>query len=160
LSRNQLKLPDLIEAQEFVRGDPLLRLDRRLATLLDGVYRPGEFYLRWLERFTALGFGTVNGRKLSRYFVFPFGGALLPAFAVAPSPGWFTGKEPPTPTPLSRPAFAQSIIANRPAPAEAAASTPGDAAKPAQSGKPAELPPPNENKTGPPSEPAEKKIAS
>ena len=36
----------------------LLRLDRRLTTLLDGVYRPSEFYLRWLERLTALNFGT------------------------------------------------------------------------------------------------------
>jgi hypothetical protein len=81
LSRNQLKLPDLAEPQEFVRGDPLLRLDRRLGTLLDGVYRPGEFYLRWLERFTALGFGTINGRKLNRYFLFPFGAAFLLVFA-------------------------------------------------------------------------------
>src|SRR5262249_29611829 len=56
LSRNQLKLPDLSEPQDFLRGDALLRLDRRLASLLDGVYRPAEFYLRWLERFTSLNF--------------------------------------------------------------------------------------------------------
>ena len=60
ISRNQLKLPDLSDPPEFVRGDPLLRLDRRLATTLDGVYRPGEIYLRWLERLTAPAFGTAD----------------------------------------------------------------------------------------------------
>ena len=53
LSGNQLKLHDLSGPNEFIRGDPLLRLDRRLATLLDGVYRPSEFYLRSMERLTA-----------------------------------------------------------------------------------------------------------
>jgi hypothetical protein len=77
LSRNQLKLPDLTDPQDFIRGDPLLRLDRRLATLLDGVYRPSEFYLRWLERFTALNFGTAPGRLLTLYVTVPFLGALL-----------------------------------------------------------------------------------
>jgi hypothetical protein len=77
VSRNQLKMPDLADPQEFIRGDPLLRLDRRLATALDGVYRPGEFYLRWLERFTAPGFGTSVGRWVIRFLVLPFGGALV-----------------------------------------------------------------------------------
>jgi hypothetical protein len=77
VSRNQLKLPDLGDPQEFVRGDPLLRLDRRLATLLDGVYHPSEFYLRWLERFTALNFGTTTGRIITRHVTLPFGGALV-----------------------------------------------------------------------------------
>jgi hypothetical protein len=77
LSRNQLKLPDLTDPQDFIRGDPLLRLDRRLATLLDGVYRPSEFYLRWLERFTALNFGTAPGRLLTLYVTVPFLGAFL-----------------------------------------------------------------------------------
>src|SRR5262249_18457893 len=56
VSRNNLKVPDLADPQEFARGDPLLRLNRRLASLMDGVYRPGEFYLRWLSRLTSLLF--------------------------------------------------------------------------------------------------------
>jgi hypothetical protein len=82
ISRNQLKLPDLPDPQEFVRGDPLLRLDRRLAILLDGVYRPSEFYLRWLERFTALNFGTDAGRAVTLWVTAPFGGALLASLAL------------------------------------------------------------------------------
>lgn len=77
LSRNQLKMPDLADPQQFVRGDPLLRLDRRLASALDGVYRPSEFYLRWLERCTAPAFGTAVGRWLTLFVLVPFGGALL-----------------------------------------------------------------------------------
>jgi hypothetical protein len=77
VSRNQLKMPDLADPQEFVRGDPLLRLDRRLARALDGVYRPSEFYLRWLERVTAPAFGTATGRWLTRYVLAPFSGAML-----------------------------------------------------------------------------------
>lgn len=77
LSRNQLKLPDLSDPQDFIRGDPLLRLDRRLSTLLDGVYRRGEIYLRWLERFTALNFGTALGRLLTSYVTLPFAAAFL-----------------------------------------------------------------------------------
>ncbi|MBI3408265.1 MAG: hypothetical protein HY040_07900 [Planctomycetes bacterium] len=82
LSRNQLKLPDLADPQDFIQGDPLLRLDRRLATLLDGVYRRGEFYLRWLERFTAINFGTKLGRLLTLYTTIPFGGAFLVLLAI------------------------------------------------------------------------------
>jgi hypothetical protein len=77
ISRNQLKMPDLSDAPEFVRGDPLLRLDRRLATTLDGVYRPGEIYLRWLERLTAPAFGTATGRWLMLFVLLPFGGAAV-----------------------------------------------------------------------------------
>jgi len=77
LSRNLLKLPDLREPEDFILGDPLLRLDRRLSTLLDGVYRRGEFYLRWLERFTAFNFGTKVGRLLTQYVTLPFGSAFL-----------------------------------------------------------------------------------
>lgn len=76
LSRNQLKFPDVADPQEFVRGDQLLRLDRRLSTLLDGVYRRSEAYLRWMERLTSLSFGTETGRRICKMVVFPFGGAL------------------------------------------------------------------------------------
>ena len=71
ISRNQLKLPDLTEPEHFVRGDPLIRLDRRLGSLLDGVYRPGEFYVRWLERFTSIKFGTWWGRTITRWVTLP-----------------------------------------------------------------------------------------
>ena len=77
ISRNQLKMPDLHDPYEFARGDPLLRLDRHLATALDGVYRPGEIYLRWLERLTAPAFGTTIGRWLVLYVLLPFGGAAV-----------------------------------------------------------------------------------
>jgi hypothetical protein len=77
LSRSALKLPDLSDPQDFIRGDPLRRLDRRLGTLLDGVYRPSEFYVRWLEQFTALNFGTPLGRLLTLFVTVPFLGAFL-----------------------------------------------------------------------------------
>lgn len=83
ISRNQLKLPDLNEPYDFLRGDALLRLNNRLGTRLDGVYRPAEAYLRWLEWFTAIGFGTGIGRVLTRFAVIPFGGAFLLTEAVA-----------------------------------------------------------------------------
>jgi hypothetical protein len=77
LSRNQLKMPDLAEPQDFIRGDALLCLDRRLGTALDGVYRRGTFYMRWLERLSALNFGTVTGRVITKYVTVPFGGAFI-----------------------------------------------------------------------------------
>src|SRR5262249_13113796 len=82
ISRNQLKLADLTDPQDFIRGDPLIRLDRRLAGVLDGVYRPGEFYLRWLERFTALNFGTKLGRLFTSYVTLPVVGGFLIVFAL------------------------------------------------------------------------------
>jgi hypothetical protein len=82
ISRNGLKVPDLSGPEEFLRGDPLLRLDRRLAALLDGIYRRGDVYLRWLHRATALLFGTHAGRAVTRYGLVPFGGALVLTEAV------------------------------------------------------------------------------
>ncbi|MGD0898238.1 MAG: hypothetical protein ABR915_10410 [Thermoguttaceae bacterium] len=78
LSRNNLKLPDCGGAATFFHGDPLLEADRRLSLALDGVYERGEFYLRWLQRFSSLAFGTRPGRFLTRYLAVPFGGAYLP----------------------------------------------------------------------------------
>ena len=77
IARGQMKLPDLTSPNEHVRGDPLLRLDRRLATQLDGVYRRAESYTRVLERVTALNFGTRTGRWLTRNVTLPFGTAFL-----------------------------------------------------------------------------------
>jgi hypothetical protein len=88
ISRNQLKLADLSEPEDFLRGDPLIRLDRRLASLLDGVYRPGEFYTRWLERGTSLFFGTSWGRALSRYFLLPVLCAWLALHLLGLLLGW------------------------------------------------------------------------
>ena len=77
ISRNQLKLPDLSDPQDFLRGDALVRLDRRLASTLDGVYRPADFYLRWLERLTSFNFGTPVGRQLTKLVTVPILGSLL-----------------------------------------------------------------------------------
>jgi hypothetical protein len=77
ISRNQLKLPDLEDPREFSRGDPLLRLDRRLATLLDGVYRRGEIYMTVLERLTSVNFGTKIGRFLTLFLTIPVGCAVI-----------------------------------------------------------------------------------
>jgi hypothetical protein len=99
LSRNGLKLPDLCEARrepheggdggpqkpksllcgvrKFFFGDQLIRADRRLSDTLDGVYRRGEIYLRWLQRFSAVPFATALGRLITLYLVLPFGTAFV-----------------------------------------------------------------------------------
>lgn len=77
LSRNNLKLPDFAGIEDFLRGDQLLRIDRRLGTLLDGVYERGEVYLRGMQQLSSLAFGTRVGRFLSQYVVIPFGGAFV-----------------------------------------------------------------------------------
>ena len=59
-SRGNLKLPDLDVRAELLRGDRLLRADRELAEVLDGVHRRGEIYLRGLQRFSALA---INRRS-------------------------------------------------------------------------------------------------
>lgn len=77
ISQNYLKLPDLASPWELLRGDVLLRLDRRLAAALPGVYARGPVYLRGSHRLSALGFGTRFGRGVTRYLAIPYGGALL-----------------------------------------------------------------------------------
>ncbi len=74
VSRNNRKLPDLAGPLEFLRGDRLLDADRKLARALDGVYRRGEIYLRWLQRLSSLAFGTRTGRFFTRYLALPYGG--------------------------------------------------------------------------------------
>ena len=76
-SRSHLKMPDLAGLDELYRGDRLLAADHALAGQLDGVYRPGEVYLRALQRLSALAFGTPAGRFLTRFVVLPFGGAFV-----------------------------------------------------------------------------------
>ena len=77
MSRNNLKQPDCADPLDFLHGDALLRADHRLAVALDGVYQRGEVYLRWMQRFSLLAFGTKTGRFLTRYLAVPFGGAYL-----------------------------------------------------------------------------------
>ena len=55
----------------------LLRADLNLADSLDGVYRKGEFYLRWIQRLSSLFFGTLLGRRFTLFVAVPFGGATL-----------------------------------------------------------------------------------
>jgi hypothetical protein len=77
ISQSNIKLPDLRQIRELLTGDQLLRIDRRLASILDGVYHRGPVYLRLAHRLSSLAFGTQFGRILSRYVALPFGGAYL-----------------------------------------------------------------------------------
>ena len=77
ISRNDLKLPDLTDPKDLIRGDHLLRTDDRLDVSLDGVYRRGEFYLRWLQVVSSLAFGTRFGRFATLFIAIPFGGAVM-----------------------------------------------------------------------------------
>lgn len=77
LSRSQYKMDDIATPHEFLTGDRLLRLDRELAAVLQGVYRRGEFYLRLLHRFSSVNFGTLIGRLLVLNLFLPFGGAFI-----------------------------------------------------------------------------------
>jgi hypothetical protein len=77
IARNRLKMPDLAGVGEFLRGDGLLRADIELSYALDGIYRKGEFYLRVIQRFSALFFGTKLGRLITIFIAIPFGGAFL-----------------------------------------------------------------------------------
>jgi hypothetical protein len=63
--------------RSLVRRDQLLRADHLLATSLDGVYRPGEIYLRWMQHITSVLFATPRGRFFTLFVAVPFGGAYL-----------------------------------------------------------------------------------
>ena len=76
-SRGNLKLSDVASPAEFLHGDRLLQSDRALGQALDGVHRRGEVYLRWLQRFSALAFGTPAGRFLTLFLALPFGGSFV-----------------------------------------------------------------------------------
>ncbi len=77
IARNRLKMADMSSPGEFIRGDSLLRADTNLAYAIDGVYRRGEFYLRWLQRASSLFFANPVGRALFLYLLLPFGGAFM-----------------------------------------------------------------------------------
>lgn len=91
ISRNDLKLPDLTDPKDLIRGDHLLRTDDRLDVSLDGVYRRGEFYLRWLQVVSSLAFGTRTGRFATLFLVIPFGGAVVIVVGLHHLVGIFTG---------------------------------------------------------------------
>lgn len=92
ISKNDLKLPDLRQMHELWRGDHLLRADDRLDVAMDGVYRRGEFYLRWLQITSSLFFGTHAGRFTTLFLVIPFGGALVIVEGVRHIAHMFQGK--------------------------------------------------------------------
>ncbi|MBK9033706.1 MAG: hypothetical protein IPL61_20980 [Myxococcales bacterium] len=75
-AHNDLKLPDLT-VRALVTRDQLLRADHLLATELDGVYRRGEIYLRFLQKVSSVLSGTGLGRLLSLYVLLPVVGAFF-----------------------------------------------------------------------------------
>ncbi|NQV23867.1 MAG: hypothetical protein HQ518_05810 [Rhodopirellula sp.] len=77
ISRSNLKISDLSGPKEFFLGDKLLQADGQLSRVLDGVYQRGDIYLRWLQRLSAVCFGTVCGRFSTRFIFIPYGLAYL-----------------------------------------------------------------------------------
>jgi hypothetical protein len=71
LSTSNLKLPNVGGPDDLWQGDALLQADQRLSVALDGVYRRGEIYLRWLEKGSSLFFGTRAGRFLTLQVLLP-----------------------------------------------------------------------------------------
>lgn len=116
ISRSNLKLNDLSGPSEFLFGDKLLRADKDFNRCLDGVYQRGDFYLHWLQRLSALGFGTNLGRFITRYIAIPYGGAFLCFEAVIHVLKIFD--KPPRP---EVPATATETVADAAAPATDAA---------------------------------------
>lgn len=82
ISRSNLKIGDLSGPMEFFRGDKLLQADRQFSRVLDGVYQRGDIYLRWLQRLSAVSFGTIIGRFMTRFVFIPYGLAYLTFEAV------------------------------------------------------------------------------
>ncbi|MGO9113751.1 MAG: hypothetical protein ACLP9L_31355, partial [Thermoguttaceae bacterium] len=93
VSRNHLKQPDCTGPGDFLRGDAVLRLNRRMSVTLDGVYERGDFYQRWIQRFSLLAFGTFLGRCLTKYLAIPFGGAVVTLVVVEHLVHLATGEE-------------------------------------------------------------------
>lgn len=76
VARNLLRLPDLT-FDEWHSGDQLARFDRSAEQALPGLYRPGELYIKGLQRLAAPLFGTPQGRRLLRHVIIPAGLAFL-----------------------------------------------------------------------------------
>jgi hypothetical protein len=77
IAKFDLKLPDLRGFGEWLGGDPLLRIDRRLKNDLDGLYHAAEVYLRWFQRMSSLAFGNRVGRFATLYLILPLLGSYL-----------------------------------------------------------------------------------
>jgi hypothetical protein len=77
VARNDFKLADVRGVGEFWHGDALLRSNRALSKAFDGVYRGGEFYLRWLLQLTSLTYGTRTGRLFTKHVALPLGGSYM-----------------------------------------------------------------------------------
>ena len=77
ISRSNLKISDLSGPTEFFIGDKLLKADRQLSRVLDGVYQRGDIYLCWLQRLSAVSFGTAVGRFSTRFIFIPYGTAYI-----------------------------------------------------------------------------------
>ena len=102
VARNNLKADDLSGPGDLVFGDQLLRADRKMAAALDGVYRHGQFYLRAMQRLSAVAFGTRTGRMLMRYLILPFGGAYVAEAGVQHLVALATRDGPGNPAPAGR----------------------------------------------------------
>ena len=89
ISHNDLKLPDLTRAR-LRSGDELLRCDDTLSRSLDGVYRRGESYLRWLQKISSVLFGTAVGRVLTLYLILPLLGSYTVFTGAQHMVGWVT----------------------------------------------------------------------
>jgi hypothetical protein len=76
ISKNDLKMTNLT-AKQLVKGDQLLRCDKILSVSLDGVYRRGEAYLRFLQKLSSVLFGIGVGRFLSLYLLLPAIGSFM-----------------------------------------------------------------------------------
>ncbi len=76
ISRSQMKLPDL-HGSELWSGDPLLKTDMMLRSAMEGVYRPGDFWLRWMQKLVSVAFGNRVGRGFMKFVGLPFGGAAI-----------------------------------------------------------------------------------
>lgn len=81
VARNDLKMRDCTFV-DFIQGDVLLHIDKRLHEELFGVYHRGEIYLRGVQRFSSFAFGTPLGRWITLFIALPFGGAFLAIEAV------------------------------------------------------------------------------
>jgi hypothetical protein len=110
VSKNDLKLPDLHGLREAWGGDRLLKADDRLDKVLDGVYRKGDFYLRWIQMISAMFFGTTKGRFATLFLIIPFGGALVLIESIQhiwhKIESWTSEHPPPEPEPIDPILFA------------------------------------------------------
>lgn len=76
ISRNEMRLENP-SWKELVTGDKLLKLNDAFEDRFHEIYREGEIYLRLLQRFSSLFFGTVLGRWLCRFIFIPYIGATV-----------------------------------------------------------------------------------